>query len=179
MPAGLASDGEGWLSLGLSSHEGGPSVRLHGTRVSAEGVVLDSPGFVIDYASHIADVAVSFDGTHYVVAWAYASIPSGSWTISLRRVATDGTLVGESATLGWAENPSPGSLEVASGPDSNLVVWCGSQTEPTVTTGCSWVQLEGTTVVASDSHAVPDRRWRSERGRRGRFLADRGAVVRR
>jgi MYXO-CTERM domain-containing protein len=106
---------------------------------------------VIADVAEIADASISFDGVDYVVVWAEAPAFLGAWTIRLQRIATDGTLSGESVTLGSVDNPNTGSLEVASRPDSDLVVWCagaiGSE-------ACFWVQVEGTTVVASDSMPI-------------------------
>jgi hypothetical protein len=156
-PAGIASDGVNWLALGLTHYDAGDAhhVRLHATRVSVEGVVLVPPGLVIaDVVGSIIEVSISFDGTHYVVVWAEEPILPGPWTVRLQRIATDGTFSGESVTLGLVDNPSTGCLEVASGPDSALVTWCANQSGPTVTTVCSWVQVEGTTVVASDSMPI-------------------------
>ncbi|MBN2383437.1 hypothetical protein JXQ70_11190 [bacterium] len=46
-----------------------PSSSIFGTRIDQSGTVLDQPGFPISSRGDIADPAIAFDGTNYLVIW--------------------------------------------------------------------------------------------------------------
>ncbi len=148
-PRGIASNGSDWLVLSGLNGE----LPLTAARVTANGTVLDKPGFLVSGSSGaVYGAGVSFDGTDYIVAWAEADAGAASPArIMLRHVANDTTLADpvEVALL----EPAPGYfpfVSVASSPNGDLVVWTEVDTfgDPG---SVHWVLVQNNQVVAADS----------------------------
>ncbi|MEA2240172.1 MAG: hypothetical protein QOC81_4896 [Thermoanaerobaculia bacterium] len=88
----VATDGRDFFAAWLDTRGGYSSV--YGTRVLADGTVLDPSGILLSAPEQFCDsFALTWDGANYVVAW-----QSGS-RVSFIRVDRDGRVVGSAKTL--------------------------------------------------------------------------------
>ncbi|MDP9191556.1 MAG: hypothetical protein M3P06_07620 [Acidobacteriota bacterium] len=113
----VASNGTDWLVVWVEG------TNLYGSRVANNGTRLDTLPFLI--TSHLfenSDLAVSWDGTQYVVVYFRGEFRRGLRTTPhASRVTSQGTLAAPEMILSAeAANEFP---TIASGPDGSLIVW--------------------------------------------------------
>ena len=86
----VASDGKGYLVVWQDRRSGNRDI--HGTRVDAQGKVLDTHGFVIaKHPSVQARPRLAFDGTQYLVTWEDSR--NGNFDIYAARISTAGKVL--------------------------------------------------------------------------------------
>lgn len=113
----VASNGTDWLVAWAS--EG----KLHVSRIAHDGTLIDAEPLVITNQVFGNDVAVSWDGTQYVVVFFrgdYFRVPRT--TVHAARVSAQGTIAAPELTL-FPETAANELPSIASGPDGSLVVW--------------------------------------------------------
>jgi hypothetical protein len=113
----VASNGTDWLVVWVER------TNLYGSRVTADGTRLDDLPFLI--TSHLfenSDLAVSWDGTQYVIVYFRGEFSRGlRTTLHASRVTPQGTLAAPETSLSSeAANEFP---VIASGPNGSLIVW--------------------------------------------------------
>lgn len=86
----VASDGDGFLAVWRDERRDG----IRGTRVSADGKVLDPDEITISAHGAVGDPAVSWDGKNYLVVWSRANLGGASRSdIYGARVSPDGVVL--------------------------------------------------------------------------------------
>ncbi len=154
----IANDGENWLCVWQDGRYGVMNYRIYGTRVTAEGGVLDPSGILIGIANGCQNPSVAFGNNIYFVVW------EAIWAIKCygARVTVDGTVLDPSGIyLGYTPmtNASP---SVASDGTNFLVAFCASALDSNSVWGASdihgtLVSAEGTvldTVVICHDHDI-------------------------
>jgi hypothetical protein len=121
----IAFDGTNYLVVWADNRNG--SSDIYGTRVAADGQVLDPDGILISAAlSAQWEVAVAFGDTAYLVTW--TDYRDGNHNIYASRVAVDGAVLD---TAGIMVSGAPGEQShaaVSSDGSGWLVVWHDSRT---------------------------------------------------
>lgn len=88
----VATDGRDFFAAWLDSRGGYSS--LYGTRILADGTVLDPLGILISTPERYCDsFDLAWDGANYVVVW------QGDSRVSFRRVRPDGSVMGQPQTV--------------------------------------------------------------------------------
>ena len=88
----VATDGRDFFAVWIDSRGGYSS--LYGTRILADGSVLDPLGILISVPERYCDsFALAWDGANYVVAW------QGDSRVSFTRVGRDGSVLGQPQTV--------------------------------------------------------------------------------
>jgi len=99
----VAFDGTNYLIVWHYNESGNP-YNIYGTRVSKQGVVLDTEPFAISEATGAQmSPQVAFDGTNYLVVW-HDSRSGSSYDIYGARVAQDGTVLNTGIAISTAAN---------------------------------------------------------------------------
>src|SRR5687768_218298 len=99
--AAIASDGESYFVVWEDHRRGGAWSDVYGSRVSAEGEVLDPLGIPIATTSGQESApTVAWTGSNYLVVWHWSdSPPNGS--VVAKRVSRDGIVLDASPHLIW------------------------------------------------------------------------------
>ncbi|MFQ6002581.1 MAG: dockerin type I repeat-containing protein [Candidatus Zixiibacteriota bacterium] len=125
----VASDGTDFLVVWEDYGTHWPNIDITGTRVTAEGAVLDPWGLFISAAQDPEEQpSVSFDGTNYVVVWKRTT--SDSSELRLSRVTPDGEVLDLDGI--FISDISPySSTSIAFGPTGqSLLLYSKYQTDP-------------------------------------------------
>jgi hypothetical protein len=113
----VASNGTDWLVVWVDA------AKLYGSRIAHNGMLIDSAP--VQIASQIysdSEVAVSWDGTQYVVIFLRGDSMRGlRTTVRAARIPAQGAITAAELTL--AEQSANEFPAVASGPDGSLAVW--------------------------------------------------------
>ena len=136
-----ATDGRDFFAVWLDTRGGTSSA--YGTRVLADGTVLDPSGILLSAPQQFCDsLALTWDGANYVVAW-----QSGS-RVSFIRVNRDGMLLGAPQTVFDRNGGAPviasnghGSIVIARAAYGYIIARIsqdGAVTIPTTTLSDSW-----------------------------------------
>ncbi len=137
----VASDGDNFLAVWDG---GGNGVGILGSRVSAGGIVLDTPFTVGGDTIHGAYYpVVAFNGSDYLVAWGDFDWNAFRWSIRAARVTTGGVVLDSAPIVlssGFTDYPYPA---VASDGANWLVAWEGSYDGATVPVLGSRVSPDG------------------------------------
>jgi hypothetical protein len=149
LPA-IAFDGTNYLAVWQQGLSPGTNWKLYGSRVSQDGVVLDTPPFLISNTFSVSP-AVAFNGTDFDVVW--DDDRASSYQIYGARVTTSGT-VRDPAGIPIETNPSE-SPSIACGAGGCLVVWryINSATAK-VPVGIYGTRLDGS-LTTLDSPRIP------------------------
>ncbi len=91
----VAADGDNWFVAWTDIRPGGGETRIFGTRVSRDGVVLDSPGVQLSFLAgrQWTPAAVGWNGTHYLVAWDHDTRHKESRQVCGTRVTPQATVL--------------------------------------------------------------------------------------
>jgi len=127
-----AANGTHYLVVWEDYDNGGNDI--YGTRVSAEGTVLDSDGLVIGHATNAqANPVVTGSGGGFLAAWQdYRSSPPNEFTAVIcgARVQGDGTVLDPAGLVLSTTAGSHGAAAVAGREDEAVVVWQDFRNNP-------------------------------------------------
>ncbi|MEO0071632.1 MAG: hypothetical protein ABIK39_06070, partial [candidate division WOR-3 bacterium] len=118
----VAFDGTNYL-VAWQDNRSGNNLDIYGTRVTQEGIVLDTTGIPISTAVDKQEFpAVSFDGTNYLIVW-QDSRSGGRYDIYGARVTQDGIVIDSVGFTVSSDSGRQGSPAVAFDGTNYLVVW--------------------------------------------------------
>jgi hypothetical protein len=128
---GVGSNGDSYLLAWVEYRVRGMTVRA--TRVSADGVVLDTTAFELCSDSlGLDNVAVESDGSDYIVLWTGETPGARGADLCFRRIAADGTVLDSVPVLVARSSYGLVNVRVSFLGDRYCAVWEGMAAQPDI-----------------------------------------------